>query len=151
MKFLTDRQEIARIINIEDTPVISFDIDNDMPGYDGCYAGSKIKVWDGKKDREYAYRCTPHIWSDKPGYDPLMPWMCERIDLNSYGACLSSSFGYSDILEMETWSNARTVKPGDKVVVFFKSDKNKVGFLRLMEVSKVTHHCITTATLVDIA
>ena len=152
MKFLTDRKEIARVINIEDTPMITFDLDNPMPGYDGCYAGSKVKVLDAKRtDRAYAARCTAHIWSDAPGYDPLMPFMCKKIDLNCYGTCICADFGYSDILTMETWSNARTVKAGDRVVVFFKSDTQKVGFLRLMKVSdRVDVHCATVATLTDI-
>ena len=150
MKFLTDRREIAQIINIEDVPMITFDIDNPMPGYDGCFEGSKVKVWDGKKDRAYAERCTAHIWGDDPGTDAVMPWRSEKITLNSYGCCIKSDFGYSDILDMEEWSNARTLKPGDRVVVFFKSDKNKVGFLRLMRVANyMTKFCSTVTTITD--
>ena len=149
MKFLKDRQEIARIINIDDTPVITFDLDHEMNGYKGCYEGSKIKI-DNGRGRAYSIRCTAHIWSDKEGYDPLLPFMAKQIDLNSRGSCIHSSFGYSDVLEMEQWSNARTVKAGDSVVVLFKSDRQKTCFLRLMKVSDhVTAHCITAATLVD--
>ena len=152
MKFLTDRKEIARLINIEDLPVLTIKIDEPMNGYPDCYEGSKIKVDDGKHERYMSVRCTVKMFGDEPGNeDHVRPWTYKKIVLKS-GICgITSDFGYSDVIEMEEWSNARTVKAGDRVVVLFKAERARVCFLRLMRVSdRIDRHCYTTATLIDV-
>ena len=152
MKFLTDRKEIARVINIEDTPVITIKIDEPMSGYPDCYEGSKIKVHDGKSESYMSSRCHVAMFGDEPGNeDHMRPWTYKKIVLKCGCTCIHSDFGYHDVIEMEEWSNARTVKGGDRVVVLFKSERNRVCFLRLMKVSeRVSRFCSTVATLVDI-
>ena len=44
MKFLRDRKEIAKAINIERIPVITMNIRKCMDGYENCYEGSRINL-----------------------------------------------------------------------------------------------------------
>lgn len=157
MKFLTDRKEIAKAINIDKLPVITFDLTKPMEGYDGCYEGTKVKV-EGAYSGQYAHldcRCTPHIWDDElHGVAVMAPWMVERIPLNEYGFCIHDSFSLHDIEEMVMWNNAPSVHAEDKVVVFFKAKNLMNGkptaFLRLMKVNKrLSPNCSTVTYLED--
>lgn len=152
MKFLRTRHEIADAINIKKYPVLTIDLRQPMNGYPDCYSGSKVNVAGGhSKDYEdLLTRCTVQMFGDEPGNECHdEPWMYQKIILSGGCVCLHSSFTMKDILEDIEWSNARTVKAGDTVVVFFQMEN--ACYLRMMKVSdRINPHCSTVAVLVDI-
>ena len=151
MKFLTDRKEIAQEININRTPVITFDIRFCMDGYENCYRGSKVQVaTPSNRYPDMTARCTAEMFGDERGNECHdTPWMYKKIRLTEGGVCIKADFGMFDVLEMVDWSNTRTVKAGEKVIVMFRS-QSWVS-LRVMKVSdRVNAHCSTVATLEDI-
>ena len=152
MKYLRSRTEIADAINIKRYPVLTIDLREPLKGYPNCYAGSKVNVAGGHSGRytDLLTRCTIEMFGDEPGngcHDE--PWRYQKIILTGSCVSLHASFTMDDVLSDIEWSNARTVKPGDTVVVFFRTDAT--GYLRLMKVSDhINPHCQTVATLIDI-
>ena len=156
-KFLTDRQEIAKAINIDRIPVITFDLTKPMD-YENCYEGSKVNI-EGAYKGNYSYltsRCTAHLWGDKECEEVhKTPWLYKNVYLNCYGFGISSSFSLHDVEEMVEWSNAIRLTAESPVIVFFKTVNpftgKKTGYLRMMKVSKhLDPHCSTVATLEDV-
>ena len=158
MKFLKERTEIAKAINIDKIPVICFDVRKSMEGYDNCYEGTKVNIEGAHKGRysDLTTNCTPHIWSDElDDVSTIAPWMAKRIHLNSYGSCLHSDFSLRDVEDMVEWSHAPRLHAEDKVIVFFKAKnpfKNcDTGYLRLMKVGKhIDPFCSTVTFLEDV-
>lgn len=147
MKFLKDRHEIAKAININRYPVLTIDCTKPMNGYPDCYEGSKINI---KGNRDLLTRCTVKMYGDEPGNEAHdAPYMYKSIILSGGCVCLHSSFGLADVIEDIEWSNARIAQGGDKVVVFFKMANG--GCLRLMKISDhINPHCSTVARLEDV-
>ena len=155
MKFLRERKEIARKINIERVPVLTIDIDHPMRGYDNCYEGSKINIAGAYTGDRYSHllcRCTVEMFRDEPGNDCYeTPWLYKTIILSPESCMLHSDFSLSDVEEMVEWSNARVAKAGDEVIVFFISKEKHFGVLRVMKIGeRINPHCSTATTLKDI-
>ncbi len=141
MKYVTDRKEIARKINIENIPVLTMDLKKPMDGYPNCYEGSKVKV--------QGIRAKMKMFGDELGNDNhRKPWTYKKIVLTSYGVCIKSGFDLLDVDNMVEWSNAREVKEGDKVLVYFRGED--FGILREMKIGKVNKFCSTVAELEDV-
>ena len=129
-----------------------------MEGYDNCYEGSKVNIEGAHKGRysDLTTHCTPHIWGDKlKGDAKFAPWVCDRIDLNCYGACIHSDFSLRDVEEMVEWSHAPRMTAEDKVIVFFKTKNpftgKHTGYLRMMKVGKhLDPHCSTVTHLENV-
>ena len=156
-KFLNDRQEIAKAINIDHMPVVVFDLTKPME-YDNCYEGSKVSITGAHKGRyaDLTSNCTAHLWGDKESEEVHpYPWLYKKVYLNCWGFGISSSFSLRDVEEMIEWNLAPRMTAGDKVVVFFKAmnpiTKKITGYLRLMKVSEhLDPYCSTVATLEDV-
>lgn len=152
MKFLRERTEIAKKINIEKIPVLTIDITKCMNGYDNCYEGSKVRLIGGhsKGYEDLTTDCTVKMYGDEEGNECHdTPWLYERLVLTGGCVCLKSSFGLSDVDEMVEWSNTKILKANDPVIVYFRG--NGVGFLREMKVGgRINPHCSTVAMLVDV-
>lgn len=152
MKFLTDRKKIAEAINIQKLPVLTIDISKSMEGFDHCYEGSKVRVLGGhsKGYEDLDTRCTVRMFGDeKENSRHDAPQFYGKIILSGGAVFLSSDFGLRDVDEMVEWSNAREVRAGDQVIVYFRG--NGVGYLRLMKVgSRIDPHCSTVAVLEDV-
>lgn len=148
MKFLTERTEIAKAINLSGDAVIRINISECMNGYDNCYAGDKIKV----KIDDITIDCTVKMFSDGEGNEDCWetPYLYKTIDLMPESLCISNSFGYSDVVEMAEWNRVPTVKSGDTVTVVFYDKENRVCVVRKMRVGKATKWVYPTATLEDI-
>ena len=152
MKFLTDRHEIGKAINIDNIPVLTIDIERCMKGYPDCYSGSKVRVLGGRSAgySNLDTRCTVEMFGEEPGNECHdKPWLYSKIILSGSSVCIKRTFGLDDILNDVEWSNARTVKAGDLVLVLFKGADS--ACLRMMKVGDhVNPHCMTVATLVDV-
>ncbi len=150
MVFLRERQEIAKAMNIDDIPVLTMNIGEAIPGYDFCYKGSSVKVACKSYRDVYYARCTVEMFGDGVNKDLHgTPWLYKDISLRRGCSCLTDSFGYSDVMEMAEWNNARTVHAGDPVLLVFYDGHNCI--IRKMKVSeRVDRGCYTVATLEDI-
>lgn len=152
MKWLTDRKEIAKAINIDRIPVITMDISKCMEGYENCYKGSRINL-EGAHKGKYAdllTHCTASMYGDEKGNERHdAPWTYARIHLSPRTACLHDSFSLHDVDEMVDWSNAPKAKANDLVIVYFRGENN--GYLRLMKIgSRIDPFCTTAVMLEDI-
>ena len=152
MKFLRDRKEIAKAINIDQIPVITMDISKCMDGYDNCYEGSRINL-EGAHRGKYAdllTHCTARMYGDEKGNECHdEPWMYKTIDLCPRTCCLHDSFSLRDVDEMVDWSHAPKAKANDLVIVYFRAQNE--GYIRLMRIgSHIDPFCITATTLEDV-
>jgi len=147
MKFLNDRTEIAKAINLSGNAVIRIDISKNMRGYDDCYEGDKIIL--GGKD--YPIRCTVNMYGDDAGNECHdKPYFYKKIKLMPETIGISSRFGYGDVMEMAEWNRVPTVNAGDTVIVVFDDSNNNVCYIRLMKVGKVSEFVYPAAMLYDI-
>lgn len=152
MKFLSDRTEIAKAINIDRIPVITMDISKCMDGFENCYKGSKINL-EGAHSGRYAdllTNCTAMMFGDEEGNNAhFAPWTFARIRLRPRCTSLHADFGLRDVDEMVEWSHAPLAKAEDKVIVFFRGEGK--GFLRMMKIPKrIDPFCSTACILEDI-
>ena len=145
MKYLTDRTEIAEAINFGKYPVLTLNREN-RPNADICpdsdYAtGCRVRVaWDRKEPRYAGMTTHGEIYIDKG-----------KIKISGEGACLSSSFGYTDVMEMAAEANTPIVHAGQTVVVVEDFPSRKSCTVRMMKVSdRIDIHCMTVASLHDI-
>lgn len=156
MKLLQDIKEIANEINIKRTPVITIDISrpiNNDSFYEGCYEGSKIQIATPSANYpEMTARCKVAMYGDEEGNENHdMPWMYKKIVLTQEATCLHNSFGRRDVLEMVEWSNTRTVKAGDEILVIFDDPTDGLMIIRKMRISqRIDRFCSTVATLEDV-
>lgn len=148
MKFLTERTEIAKAINLSGDAVVRINIGECMKGYDNCYAGDKIKV---RVDDMYI-ECTVKMYSDGDGNKDKWetPYLYKTIELMPETIGISNRFGYSDVMEMSEWNRVPTVNPGDAITVVFYDKNNKVCVVRKMRIGKATKFVYPTAILEDI-
>lgn len=154
MKFVTDRQELAKDINIKGIPVITMDISRPLDGdefYKDCYGGSKIRVaYQTRRYGELHSRCRAKMFGDEVGnkghHDE--PWKYKRIHLSCPCVGISAEFNLHDAREMNMWSNTRILHAGDEVYVFF--DRGDRAFYRKMRVGRVDSGCSTVAMLEDV-
>ena len=152
MKFITNRQEVAKKINLDNIPVLTIDISKCMNGYDNCYEGSKVRLLGGHSSgyEDLTTECTVKMYGDEEGNEcHAMPWTYKKIVLTTGCVCIKSSFGLSDVDRMVEWSNTKILKANDTVLVYFRGED--MGFLREMKVgAKINPHCSTAAVLVDV-
>lgn len=140
MKYLTDRQEIAKAMNFGKYPVLVLNRENHKGFEDTDYCvGQKVKV---------AY--------DNPRYEGMTTQgniylENGKIAISGDSACLTARFGYSDVMEAAEWANAPTIHKGQTVVVVEQWPSKKLCAVRMMKVSdRIDIHCITVASLEDI-
>ena len=139
-KFVTDRHEIAKLMNFGKYPVLKLDRENHL-GYentDYC-KGSKVRIeYESRNYGKMLKDVTLYMENGKYGF-------------SSPGCFLNNSFGYSDVMEMADWAETQIVHKGETVVLveYWKSERN--CRVRLMKVSeRIDIHCETVATLLDI-
>lgn len=145
MRFMTDRKEIAKAINIDKKPVIRIDISNPMKGWDDCYEGDKVVVI---AKSGYDIRCTAKMFGDSVGNEKShAPHLYKTIKLMPEANCITSHFGYSDVIEMVEWRKAIRVHEGEQVIIIF--DQGDTCFIREMTVGKVSEFVYPTATIRD--
>ena len=158
MKFLTDRQEIAKALNSGKYPVLVMDINKPKRGWDDVYECCRVRIdlqktWNGWP--EYI-NTTAMIYVDN--YHKGIPNTVENrlktdITLQNFGSFLSADFGARDIYEMAEKSTATVVKENQDVAVVYKwmdPDKGIMAAVRIMNVGRVDRHCSTAAILKDV-
>lgn len=155
MKFLRDRSEIARKINIENVPVLTMDLTKPIRGdnfYKDCYEGSKVRILGGHSAAyaDLPTRCTIAMYGDETGNENhAEPWTYKKIILSGAPVFLKRGFSLDDVDQMVEWSNTKLLKAGDSVIVFFRG--KDTGHLRMMKIgSYIDPRCSTVAALEDV-
>lgn len=142
MMYLTNRQEIAAAMNFGKYPVLTINIEN-CPYEGSRYArGCRVRVaWD-HKDRRYEGMTTHGaLFLDDGG----------KLGISGEGACLSASFGYSDVMDMAAEANVPVVHKGQAVCVVMDMPSKKTCMVRMMKVhERIDIHCQVVAYLKDI-
>ena len=139
-RFITDRKEIAQLINIEKIPVIVMNIEKPKDGYDRCYEGDKVVIKD--------IRCQAMMYGDGKNEGIEVPFFYKEISLMPELVGLHSSFNYRDVQDMVEWRKAIQLKENSEVLVIFEG--KDFGFLKKMKVGKATDWVYPTAKIVDI-
>ena len=145
MKYLKDRQEIAKAINFGKYPVLTLNRENrpfknERPESD--YAiGCRVRVaWD-HKDPRYAGMTTHGVLYIER----------DKLKISGEGAFLSASFGYYDVMRMAAEANTPIVHKGQKVVVIEEWPSLKQCTVRIMQVADyVDTQCMVVTSLNDI-
>lgn len=137
-KLLTDRKEIAQAMNFGKYPVLSIDMETPKAGWEvgTVYRGCKVRIDTGKP---YCTNAELHYFGDS-----------KKFELCMFGACLSSSFGYEDVVEMRDYAMAPVVHRGDTVVVIEDFPALKGCKVHLMKVPEFINTQSSGATLNEI-
>ena len=138
MKIITNRQEIAQAMNFGRYPVLHLDIAKDaIKGFSGCYTCQAVKIktlYQGKDLNYYGKLC---YWGDN-----------NTMTVQSKGVMLTSSFGYSDIVEDIENANSIEIKGEQEViVVIMNSAKHLTSYPILTKTTKFTKGYSTLTTI----
>lgn len=113
-KVLRERTEIAKAMNFKnDYTVIEMDVANEIKfgdevvGYRGCLVNQDF-------GDEYYHKAQLNYFKDE-----------KKLVISSTGACVSASFGFSDIKEMLEYRNAPVIKNGGKVIFVAYNSKTR--------------------------
>lgn len=142
-KYITKRTEIAKAINFGKYPVLRLDVTNKL-GYDendehGFCEGDKVRV--AFQTKNYGELYTHGNIYREDG----------KIAISGNATCISSSFGYHDVIEMAEWANTPLIHAGQEVVVVLYNPEIKACIVQLMKVSdRIDPHCMTVAVLEEI-
>ena len=145
MKFLTDRQEIARAMNFGKYPVLYLNYENRPYAdstYDGDYAvGCRVKcAWNHPNPR-YAGMTTHGKLYTENG----------RIKISGEGGCLHADFGYHDVIEMQEEARVPIVNAGQTVIVVEDWPSRKNCRVRVMKIGDyVDTNCMVACSLHDV-
>ena len=123
-KYLTDRKEIAQAMNFGKYPVLRIDLETPKAGWDDMFEGDLVRVRSQKYDSEIRARINK--FSDEPMRYSIMP----------VAVCLSSNFGYSDVVEMLGYAQAPLIHAGETVVVIEDYPKARACRVHVMKVSE---------------
>lgn len=126
MKYLTDRQEIAKAMNFGMFPVIRIDVETPKAGWDGIYEGDFVKVASPSQRYPDSFVRGRVMKYEEDG---------DKYAIMPETVCLHDSFGYEDVLEMLKFAQAPMLHAGDTVIVIEDLPKQKKAGVRMMKVS----------------
>jgi hypothetical protein len=138
MKFLKDREEIAKAINGREIPVVTLDlVDADEYGL----VSEPVAINNGFFRDGFPYMIHAHIrcYSD-----------AKKFTFSSGCVGIHSDFGYTDVMEMLEYRNAPVIEADSDVILVIKDSKEKMCYITVMHTSKgVDPHCYTPLTFTD--
>lgn len=133
MRLLSERTEIAKVLNFGKYPVLTLDMtDNGDKSYrEGC----DVKVACKTKTHGTLYAHGKLYIEDG------------HIRVSNGGACVKASFGYSDVMDMARWANVPTIEEGQDVVVIYDFKDTKSCIVEILKVGKTDLHCMVACEL----
>ena len=138
MKYLTDRQIIAKAMNFGKYPVLHIDRETPKNGYEGFFEGDLVKVMTPSPRHPDLYEVGNLYYCDG------------RYAISAHMIGLHADFGYSDVIEQLKTAQAPVVHKGDVVVVIEDYPKVRTCAVRVMKVEHVTSFTYPCATLTDV-
>ena len=157
MRFVTERKEIAQVLNFGKYPVIMFDLSKPKDGWESVYEGSRVRI---DEEREYGnapmFRdCRAMIYVDN--YGKGVPNTVENrlmagVELAYYGCFISDGFGPYDVIEMAEKAQAPVVKAGQSVAIVYYWTDAKNARYAAVRIMKVPDHVgrYSSVTLEDV-
>ena len=137
-RYLTDRHEIAYAMNTFKFPVLSLNRENRPYENSDFCTGCRCRVaWDDKNPRYADMATHGQVYMENGKYG-----------ISGEGACLSASFGYTDVMESLREANAPVVHKNQLVVLVEDFPSKEMCYVSVMKVSKwIDIHCSTVAHL----
>lgn len=136
--YLNHREEIAYAMNFGKFPVLGLNRENRPYEDDDYCIGDKCRVaWDREESRYEGMTTHGHLYMENGKYA-----------ISNSAACLSASFGYSDVMENLEEAKAQVVHRGQLVVVVESFPTKTTCTVAVMKVSdRIDIHCMTVARL----
>ena len=123
MKFLIERQEIAKALNFGKYPVINLDIEDESKQFtidDEVLGFSNIEV--RIPTRDYTIQAQMKWYNDS-----------KTITFGSSCTCISSSFGYQDVMEDVRYANAPIIDRNEEFILVLHSSKTKNAMVLMLK------------------
>lgn len=137
MKTLENRTEIARAINFKLYPTVRIDVSKTD---DYGIVGTLVQIDNGtyRTGEPYYVRATLRAYRDEG-----------VLKFQSYGTCLHSSFGYSDVEKMLDYANVPVIKAGQEILVCVVDSEKRLAYhpVVLKTGERIDPHCSTPLTL----
>lgn len=130
--FIGGRQGFAYVCNSGEIKVLKADLEKEQEYADYATYGKAKLAWCYRGSKSYK---TCELAFDKGTWE-----------FTSGGACISSSFGYHDAMEMIDNAQLQTLDEGDIVAIACYSSKQVT--LQLVKVGKIDIHCCVVAKAV---
>ena len=122
MKYIIGKAEVTEAFRT--LPIIKIDMQNHVEGYDTLYAGEKVKVAVETKNHGTLYVTEKiHYCAD-----------IKKFYVQNYGAMITNSFDYDDVMELYEKNHAPTVMNGTKVGILEVYPNAKQCRIRVMTV-----------------
>lgn len=139
MEFLKNREEIAKALNFGKYPVIAFDVmdmtkqvrfDDDLVGFSNI----KVRV----PFKEYASKEKMSWYKDS-----------KKFTFGRYGVCISSSFGYNDVMEDVEYANAPLIDKNTEFVLVINNSRTKKAVVMMLKTADYKRQFCQTTLEVD--
>lgn len=151
---LNERQEIGLAMNFGKYPVLWMEVGKPRAGWDPLtvYEGCKARIaCQSGRYGNLIYTGTLSMYGDEQKDEVrTSPWLWDGIHLSSSCVCLSSEFGYSDVMEDLENAQSPMLETDQEVIVVMKDSNRKVCWVRKMKTtSHKDPHCQTMLKLVN--
>lgn len=141
MKYLKNREEIAKAMNFGKHPVLYINME-DRKYEDSDYTvGCRVRVaWDHRDPRYKDMYSTGNLY-----------YQDGRFELSNDNGCLHADFGRSDVIEMYLTANTPMIHKGDTVVIVQDYPQQGLCKVRMMKMPDyINSFCQTISVLKDI-
>ena len=130
MKIITNRQEIAKVLNFGKYPVLYVDLDKMERDY---IKGSNCRIKWNYQDEELLLNCYLEVVNG-------------RYQIGNEGSIVTSDYSVNDFINQIQWSNTPIIECGQVVAVAQFSKKKGTKIIELMRVAdkKDIHSMIIT-------
>lgn len=123
MKYLTNRQEIAKAMNFGQYPVIRINMETCKDGYNDFFEGDLLKVMCPRPGH-------PSMWCSGNLY-----YSGGKFGVMTDALSLTEGYGYRDVMEDLARAQAPVVKAGQVVVMIEDFPKQHLCKIRMMQAS----------------
>ena len=130
MKIITNRQKIAKVLNLGKYPVLYVDLDKMERDY---VKGSNCRIKWNYQDEELLLNCYLEVVNG-------------RYQIGNEGSIVTSDYSVNDFIKQISWSNTPIIECGQVVAVAQFSKKKGTKIIELMRVAdkKDIHSMIIT-------
>lgn len=140
MKMLTNREEIAKVLNFNNYPVLTINRE-DHQGFKNTDFAKGCEIRCEHQNSRYGTRFTRGYLYYQEG----------QYEISSCGIMITNEFGASQVLEMAKWANTPIVKANQEVVIIEQYPSMNFVIVRLMKTGeKVNPFCQTALKLYDV-
>jgi hypothetical protein len=132
MTIIKDRYEFGNEVNFGKNPVVYIDATNkDEYGVKGAFV--RVDMGEFKSGKKWLEDSKIRFYMERDGraYTVISP----RV------ACLSATFGYSDVIECAKYATTPIIKTGDEVVFIIDNPNRKQVAVAKCKMGRTIKHC----------